>query len=165
MDPLFPCHSKRLLEQSMIFRHLAGFLTLFFFVVIIDEFTDKIKSIFKMFLLCCGIYIWFVLSSKMTAYTWMILIFLLAGIYLLDLYSSKELTDKDPKKEWVKKIHTGLLIAALSITAFGVILYMGEKKFEYGSSFDYVTFFLGTSTCSDTVVSIPIWKALRSAFK
>ena len=44
LDPLFPCHSKRLLENSMLLRHVLGYLTLLFFVVIIDEFTDAITS-------------------------------------------------------------------------------------------------------------------------
>jgi len=164
LDPLFPCHSKRLLEKSMVLRHVLGYLTLLFFIVIIDEFTDAITSAPLILGLCSAIYVWFMLSSKMTGPTWIALMITLSTLYLVDLFVSR--IDK-PSAEltlWVSRANTTLITIAILLTGVGVIAYLGEKKLDYGSSFRYLTFFLGKETCRGTISTVPFWKAIRAAF-
>ena len=39
-----------------------------------------------------------------------------------------------------------------------------EKKIQYKSQFDYITFILGTPTCKETEHDIPYLDALKAAF-
>jgi len=164
LDPLFPCHSKRLLENSMVLRHILGYLTLLFFVVIIDEFTDAITSAPIILGLCAAIYVWFVLSSKMTGSTWIALMITLSTLYLVDLFVSRIDKPSDDLKLWVSWANTALITLAVLLTGVGLIAYMGEKKLDYGRSFSYLTFFLGKDTCRGTISSVPFLKAIRAAF-
>ena len=164
LDPLFPCHSKRLLENSMVLRHILGYLTLLFFVVIIDEFTDSITSAPVILGLCAAIYVWFVLSSKMTGPTWIALMITLSTLYLIDLFVSRIEKPSDELKLWVSRANTALITLAVLLTAVGLTAYMGEKKLDYGRSFSYLTFFLGKETCRNTISTVPFLKAIRAAF-
>ena len=126
LDPLFPCHSKRLLENSMVLRHILGYLTLLFFVVIIDEFTDAITSAPIILGLCAAIYVWFVLSSKMTGSTWIALMITLSTLYLVDLFVSRIEEPSAELKLWVSRANIALITLAVLLTGVGLIAYMGE---------------------------------------
>ena len=164
LDPLFPCHSKRLLEQSPLLRHALGFLTLLFFIVIIDDYTDQIKSISQILLMCVGIYAWFALSSKMTPTTWMVLLLVFVTLYMIDLVTSRQKDLSKQTNDWISWIRTSLITLAAAVTGVGVTLYMGEKKLEYGKRFSYTAFFIGKNKCKNTVDSVPPIKAFRAAF-
>jgi len=165
LDPLFPCYTKRLLEGSILLRHVLGFLTLFFFIVVIDDYEKDVTSLKTIALVSAGIYLWFIISSKMTPVTWITLLFILSVLYLVDLYQSrqKDLTKKT--KEWISYINTGLVSSAIAITAIGTFIYMGEKKLEYKKRFNYFTFFLGKNKCRETATTVSPLKALSAAFK
>ena len=164
LSPLFPCHFRRLVNDSMVLRHVLGYLTLLFFIVILDEFTDTITSATVILGLCTAIYVWFVLSSKMTGSTWIALISILSILYIIDLFVSRIEKPSDDLKLWVSRTNMGLITLAVLLTLIGMIAYMGEKKLDYGRSFSYLTFFLGKETCSGTISSVPFGKAIRAAF-
>lgn len=165
LQPLFPCHSTRLIGNSMIIRHLLGFLTLIFFVVVTDTEIDDYLPLGTILAVSTVIYIWFLLSSRMSANWWIGLVFLLAALYLTDLYESraKKLSaEQSEYLEWAKK---GLIGAGLATTLIGFLIYVGEKKLEFRGDFDYLTFFLGKETCSNTPSGATYWEALKAAFK
>ena len=164
LDSILPCHAKRLINSSMYIRHGLGYLTLLFFVVILDEFTDSIKSVPRILAICAFIYAWFIISSKMTGGTWLILIGVLALMYAVDLYTSRIKNPSEELELWESRANTALLVIAGSVTAIGFLAYMGQKKLEYGKAFDYLTFIVGKESCSDTISSVPFFKSLRSAF-
>jgi len=145
-------------------RHALGYLTLLFFVVIIDEFTDSIKSVPTILGICAIIYIWFVISSKMTGSLWLALLAVLAAMSAIELYTSRINKPSDDLEEWASWANTALIAIAVGITLVGFLAYMGEKKLEYAGSFSYFTFLLGKEGCSGTVSSTPFIKSLRSAF-
>ena len=164
LDSILPCHAKRLINSSVILRHVLGYLTLLFFVVIIDEFTDSIKSVTKILGICAVIYIWFVISSKMTGSLWLALLAVLAAMSAIELYTSRIDKPSDELEEWTSLANTVLIVLAVAITLIGFLGYRGEKKLEYGGSFSYFTFLLGKEGCSGTVSSAPFMKSLRAAF-
>lgn len=164
LDPILPCHARRLINNSMYLRHFLGFLTLTFFIVIIDEYTDTIKSVSYILGICIGIYIWFLLSSRMTGSTWIALIMTFAALYGIDLITSKIENPSTETETLITQVNMGLIVFAVGLTLVGFIAYMGEKKLEYGRSFDYVTFLLGTESCKGTLSHTPFLKAVGAAF-
>jgi len=164
LSPLFPCHFRRLVNDSMVLRHVLGYITLLFFVVILDEFTDAITSAPIILGLCTAIYLWFVLSSKMTGVTWIALMLTLSALYAVDLFVSRIEKPSEELKLWVSRGNLALITLAALLTLIGLTAYMGEKKLDYGRSFSYLTFFLGKEGCRGTISSVPFWKAIRAAF-
>lgn len=165
LQPLFPCHSTRLIGNSMIIRHILGFLTLIFFVVVTDTEIDDYLPLGTILAVAAAIYAWFLVSSRMSAYWWVALVFLLASLYLVDLYESREKNLTATKQKVVEYAKTGIIATSLVTTLIGFLIYVGEKKLEFRGSFDYLTFFLGKEKCADTPSSVPYLKALSAAFK
>lgn len=164
LQPLFPCHSNRLIADSMVIRHILGFLTLIFFVVITDTEVDNYLSFGKIMGLSAMIYLWFLISSKMTSILWVVLLFILAGLYALDLYDNRLKTTTPDWDALVEKLKIGTISVAGLVTITGFLIYLGEKKIQYKSQFDYVTFILGTPTCKETEHDIPYLDAFKAAF-
>jgi len=165
LQPLFPCHSTRLIGNSMLIRHILGFLTLIFFVVVTDTEIDDYLPMGTLLAVSAVIYFWFLISSRMSANWWVGLVFVLAALYLLDLYDTRA-KDVTPEHEtWISRIKMGLIGTGLITTLFGFLIYVGEKKLEFRSDFNYLTFFLGKETCSNTPSPATYAQALSAAFK
>lgn len=165
LQPLFPCHSTRLIGNSMVIRHILGFLTLIFFVVVTDTEMDDYLPLGTVLAVSSVIYFWFLISSRMSANWWIGLVFLLATLYLVDLYDTRAKDIDAQKKKWVGWVKQGLIGAGLLTTLFGFLIYVGEKKLEFRKDFNYVTFLLGKETCSNTPSTVSYAQALTAAFK
>jgi hypothetical protein len=164
LQPLFPCHSSRLFESSMWIRHLLGFLTLIFFVVVTDTEIDDYLPLGSVISVSLLIYAWFLISSKMTASWWLALVVLLATLYLIDLYESRTLKEPPETKKNLGYAKTGILTMSMLLTLVGFLIYVGEKKLEYKSEFSYVTLLLGTPVCKNTPNKTPYLESLKAAF-
>jgi len=164
LQPLFPCHSSRLFESSMWIRHLLGFLTLIFFVVVTDTEIDDYLPLGSVISVSLLIYAWFLISSKMTASWWLALVVLLAALYLIDLYESRNLKEPPETKKNLGYVKTGILTTSMLLTLVGFLIYVGEKKLEYKSEFSYVTLLLGTPVCKNTPNKTPYLESLKAAF-
>lgn len=165
LQPLFPCHSTRLISDSMIIRHILGFLTLIFFVVVTDTELDDYMPLGTVLAVSAAIYVWFILSSRMTGNFWLALVFLLAALYIIDLYESRQKKEDPRVAETLGLVKNGIIAAGVIITLLGVVLYIGEKKLEYKKTFSYLTFFLGTPVCRDTVSRVSYKQSLIAAFR
>ena len=165
LQPLFPCNTTKLFTETPLLRHLVGFFTLIFFVVITDTELDDYMPLGTTLATAALIYLWFIVSSKMTANWWLGLIFLLGTLYLIDLYEERQ-KKEDPRVAatlaTAKKIILG---ASLFLTLVGFLIYVGEKKLDYKSSFNYTTLLLGTTKCKGTPNVQPYLKSLKAAFE
>jgi hypothetical protein len=164
LQPLFPCHSTRLFESSMWIRHVLGFLTLIFFVVVTDTEVDDYLPLGSILAVSAVIYVWFLISSKMTANWWIGLVVLLAALYLIDLYEGRMTKDTPDQKERRDLIKTVILGVSMFLTLFGFLIYVGEKKLEYKNDFNYTTLLLGTPVCKNTPNTTPYIDSLKAAF-
>ena len=164
MVPLFPCNTRSFFADSSLMRHFVGFITLLFFCVASDSELDDYMPLGTLVATAAIIYFWFLISSKMTANWWLILITLLAALYISDLYrDSQEKLDPELAKT-LTTVKTVLLGLSLAVTFVGFLIYVGEKKLDYKSKFDYATLLLGTTTCKGTPNIQPYWKSLYAAF-
>jgi hypothetical protein len=115
--------------------------------------------------LSLGLYVWFMISTRIRFDMWLLLVTLLGSMYILKIYKDNEndgLTDNTKEKiELVEKI---LFFFALGVTALGAILYLGEKKIEYGDSFKYGKFLFGQLQCKGASPNVTIGRALGAAF-
>jgi hypothetical protein len=165
LQPLFPCHSTRLIGNSMLIRHLLGFLTLIFFVVVTDTEIDDYLPMGTLLAVSAVIYFWFLISSRMSANWWVGLVFVLAALYMVDLYDTRAKDVTPEHEKWIDRVKKGLIGTGLLTTLVGFLIYVGEKKLEFRGDFNYLTFFLGKETCSNTPSSATYAQALAAAFK
>jgi hypothetical protein len=145
----FSCRLQELMKTSMVAKHLFAFLTLLFFVVLSNAKESITPG--NIALISLGIYLWFIMSTRIHLSVWIGLIILLGTIYLLQLFETNLKEKKQSSNattieniQLTKKILTYL---SLIITVMGFIVYLGEKKLEYGNDFSIVTFILGNPKC------------------
>ena len=72
--------------------------------------------------------------------------------------TSKELKDK------YDKINKALNYALISIGVIGFILYYGEKRYEYGKRFNFLTFLMGKPVCREFIIPTNYRRNLTYAF-
>jgi len=170
---IFPCRLQNALNNNMYLKHLLGFFTLLFIVVLNSSLKNRKDIVLKSLVL----YIFFILLTK-TDYNFLIVILILLGLsYVIFLEkdrlekhkdnNSSELATEENTENKINFYENAIniiYIVIILITFVGVLVYMGEKKLEYKKSFNYITFFIGKTDCKNTIKSAPIIKSLKHAF-
>ena len=156
---LFPCKIQRILTNNMVIKHFFGFITLFFFGVIALPELNNLNG-----LLSTGVlYLIFLINAKTNYKVWIGVLILYSSIYLLNIVKKsiqEDLQNESSQfsflpfwmnnKDAIKRLQTLEWISLILIfisTIFGFIIYVGEKKIEYGSKFSWGTFFTGKPNC------------------
>lgn len=160
----FPCRFQYLLSNNNVIKHLFGYLTMTFFVILADPISNNsIKSnLLKAFYL----YIWFILLTKTNIYFFISLLLVLAISYILIIYRKEQLEEK-ADKEWINtldSINDVLNYIFIIGTIIGVMIYLGEKKLEYKSKFSYYRFFIGNYACKNYTPHYSFFKSLKHTF-
>tara|TARA_B110000305_G_C19463399_1_gene656113 strand:+ start:6223 stop:6897 length:675 start_codon:yes stop_codon:yes gene_type:complete len=171
---LLPCRVQHIVRNNMFVKHILGYMTLLFFVIITlpELFTDSFVQV-SLFL-----YIFFLFFSKTYYVFWIVNMGLFSIIYILTLLiklnENKRNSEKDNINEndsinydiinnnnestsernidniqLIQKIRYYLSISVLIFTSFGFLIYLGNKKREYGKKFEYIRFFFGNPKCSN----------------
>ena len=147
LGELFPCQVQRIFVHSMIVKHILGFMTLLFFVVLtIPEMQEQENMLGYTGL----IYLWFVIMAKCYYVIWFIVFGIVGIIYLLQMWErslEKNGENDDNKKRMINDGKKYLSILTIILTFVGVMTYMGAKKLEYKSKFNYITFLFGKPEC------------------
>jgi hypothetical protein len=100
---LFGCRIQRVFSNNMWIKHLFGFLTLLFFVILASDEKNTFKTkIVVSFIL----YVWFLLTTRCNIYFWTPIILVLATAYLLDVYKKSEDMNLDENKNFIEKFLT-----------------------------------------------------------
>lgn len=146
----FSCTLQRMLNEKMYFKHIAGWLTLLYFVLLsTNPPPSKDGSLFfKTMWQSLLLYVIFVCSTKMNeAFTYIFLTFCL-GYFLLINY--KDSLDKTVFSDRINMLMLTSDIVALLTLLFmfiGFLRYLSAKMTEYGTNFSILTFFFGKTTC------------------
>lgn len=141
---LFGCRTQRLLNTSMWMKHLLGFMTMYFFVVLVD---NKSKNPTKQLLFTLFFYFIFLLTTKMDYKWWIGFIIGLSIIYILQVFKDNDNTKEEERKQ-IETYQTYLTYIVSIIIIVGVLIYHGKKRIEYGEKFDMLTFFIGKPQCA-----------------
>ena len=187
LGELFPCKVQQLFSQSMVVKHILGWLSLMFFVVLtLPELYTSVNFIY----VSISLYGFFLLLSKLNHIIWFTVFGIFAISYVLHIYVNQienenqinanligdntvnpNTNDKIPTQdiaaniEQTKTIQKYLFISIIPISIFGFILYLGEKKMEYKDKFTYFTFLFGKPKCMNTPHErATVLKRLRYAF-
>ena len=165
LAPLFSCRLRQFIEGSMLVRHVLGFLTMTFFVVIASKSAPLTFA--EVMGLSGFFYTWFVLTTRMRIEFWFAVITLVGAIYLIHLYQS-DLTSDTPDEEKSNTLNIVKQVLAASagiITLIGFVSYLGEKKIEYKEKFHLETLLLGAPSCREKTPKVGFFDSLRGVFK
>lgn len=154
LGELLGCRLIKLLNESMIIKHILGLLTLFLTLA----FTiDLNTSLFTLFKISVVLYIIFILSSKTTKYINYLIIFIFIISFIVQLYKDRlkrklEVstinTNEKLHLEYIEKYNDYILKLIIGLIIIGVLIYIGEQKRSYNEDFNYYTFLIGEVNCS-----------------
>lgn len=151
LPQLFSCQLQNILRNHMYVKHIVGFLTMLFCIILVDSTIQKENRYVEGFMYAIIFYIWFWITTKTSLYITLNVIVLFLIIYLLQLYKNTFNDDEDNKidKEKISKLQIFIVIIAIIVSLVGFIMYYLEKKKEYKDNWNYTNFLFGTLDCKD----------------
>lgn len=185
---LFPCRFQKALSNNMYVKHIFGLLTLNFFVTLtLPEYNSSLYETFKSSSL---LYLLFIIITNIDTTIFYIVVFLSGISYLIYLNTNVIQKKMDEIAETPDTVdnarahnlskETGpilkdqlyyshtvshyLNMISMVLIAFGFIVYLGKKKYEYKKDFHFLTFMFGRPTCIDKSPDVSYMQAIKSAF-
>lgn len=163
---LLGCRIQHLFINNMLLKHLLGFMTLHFFILLGDD-EYNIKDPNKQILLTLGIYLLFLITTRLQYNAWIIFIILTSTLYILYNYRKNDNIEQATKDN-IQKVEQILLALNTIVIILGFLIYLGDKKIEYKEKFDPVLFIFGKPECKGNGNGgniHDIWTSLTKAFK
>lgn len=153
------CQTQKLLTTSVFAKQLLTY-TIILFTINFSDKTDN-NPLIEM-AEAFGVYIMFILFTKMNITPTIFVFSFLVLIYLMNnyikYYESKIDLDTDViteneyyenKIEMINKIIKVLMVLIIITVLFGSFYYYNEKRAEYKKSFSYMKYIFGTLTCKN----------------
>ena len=147
----FSCKLQRLLQNNMIFKHLIGFMLLFFFNVFIGESRDV--SPINQLLYTLVVYIIFIITTKTNIYFLLLIIFIMFINYILNetIYFYKNKNDEKEDNlstiNIIKKTQFIICLIMITLILIGFVVYFIQKYKEYNKEFKIGKFLFGIPNC------------------
>jgi len=162
LAPLLSCRLQDALRKSMKARHIIGFCTLYFFVILTQP-DLKFPTFSKNLMITFALYILFLMMTKTDFQIFIIIWFaFLAGIFFHNYSNNEGITEEESIK--YANIGNNLIKTAIGIIVFGFIVYMGQKKVEYGKQFSFLRFIKGVPDCRFSTPSTAVIKSPLDVF-
>lgn len=168
--PILPCKIQQMMYNNLFYRHVSCILIIVF-VVILGESVEKFNFMNVLYKTVI-IYV-LILTIVKTHYVFFIVIFFLIAVANLISYKRNELTTLYQQKndlnniKYVKILNLIikiLFILTLILIVIGIIIYYGQKTYEYKNKFSFIKFIFGIEKCSFTNSKLTIMKSLKYAF-
>lgn len=170
---LFPCKIQEALSHNTLVKHLFGYFFFFFFgILAIPELANISGMISSL-----ALYLIFLINSKINYKFWISVFLLYAFIYTLHIVKNEYdsyLSNADTvlhdvelyqSRNYYIELTQNISMAFIVIlTVIGFFVYMGEKKIQYGKTFNYRIFLLGNPSCHSSLKEIPFLQSLNIAF-
>jgi len=157
---LFPCRFQRDFVDIIAVKHIFGFLTLLFFVVLQSELESF--NLFNSFKYSSILYIIFLLLINSMSFAFLASMALLTVSYLLTLKmrENSEINGDANEQQLglrtmndnMKQIQSYLHLFIIIIIILGFLSNLGSKKSEFKTKFSYVTFLFGKKACANNNV-------------
>lgn len=189
LGALLPCKVQDFIEHNMYMRHFLGYMTMLFFVILTmpDLFINNI------FTSSISLYLYFLFFSKTYWKIWVAIIIILSIIYLIntiyDMRRTKsnlsgisydDINDEANKSlflgyedvfidmyaKHMPNIRTAVIALILLLTLIGFLIYLGNKKKEFGKNFNFIKFLFGNPVCKHYTPPIKSYiEEIKYAFK
>lgn len=153
---LFSCRLRHLLDNSMIAKHVAGYMTLLFFVVLSSGME---MSPTEAILNSLVIYVVFWVSTRMSIEYFVVFIVLAFVLYVMELYQ------REHSSQRLQDAMTVTQTAMAVVLVVGFVFYMVEKMMEYKKKFRLQTFLLGKPECRNKSPSVSHREAFNFLLK
>lgn len=137
---IFSSPIRDMLEKNLLVKHILGYLTLLFFIVLTGaEQINYIQAVtFTVF-----VYLWFVMTTKLSLSYWLLSIFILGGLYALQMYKQTEEDLTHKEKTFLSEIeYIGTGVGFL-VTVIGFTSNYLSKKEKHKDAFRLYHFFNG----------------------
>lgn len=174
LDDFFPCKVQDLMRNNLIMKHLVGFMILYFLTILTIPELKSIRGIFS----AIGLYVLFLLSTKINYVAWAVVLFIYAIVYLMniavgDLAKNDKILAKNSEKSkknkkrmlLLRRIMSWLFIINIIIIITGFIYYYGMKRMQHGNNFTFKQFFFGIPECGYKIKNKELLKPFVRAFK
>ena len=151
---LFGCKLQNLLSTNMYVKHLFGFLTMLFSIILIESTMQKdpeqkkskyLNSLFYAIIF----YIWFWSTTKTNIYFTLAILLIFMIIYIIQL-EKNSLTESDEDinyKKSLAKTQFYLAIISLIFTIVGLVIYIKSRMIEYKDNWSIKKFIFGEHKC------------------
>ena len=161
---LFGCRIQTLMSKNAYMKHLLGFFTTYFFIVLATPPANSTNLSLLGF--SALIYLWFFLTTKMSLSFWVPMILCVLFAYFLYQYNKQEEnTLSEESKQRIQMVQSGLSAIAGVLTIVGVVMYYGEKKLEYGPAFQPGEFWFGLPLCKQKTPNFTMGNRFKAAFQ
>jgi len=140
------CKTQNLMANSMLAKHIAIFMIIYFAM---DISKKSEKSPLMILKASIGIYVLFILFTKMNIYSTIVVFLILGAIYVINTQISY-LELNNGSEEEIKK-YTGMnamlykVVPVIIIVSFGA--YFMKQREDYKKSWDTVKFLFGNVVC------------------
>lgn len=131
---------RKLLEDNLIVKHLLGYMTMLFFVVL-NEATEV--NYVQTVLFTIFVYLWFVMTTKLSLFYWVLTIIILGGLYAIQMYKQTEEDLTHKQKKFITELEYGGTIVGFLITVVGFVSYYYSKADKHKNGFTFAKFFSG----------------------
>lgn len=145
---LFPCQVQKLFTENIYYKHFLAFFILFFAIVLTSDKSEKIST--TLFSKTLILYSLFILLTRMDK-NFFIMFFITLCIKFI-IINELSHTQNNQIKDRYNKVNKALDYLLVFIGIIGFILYYGEKRYEYGKRFNFLTFLLGKPVCREFVI-------------
>tara|TARA_B110000008_G_scaffold87904_1_gene89938 strand:- start:3571 stop:4203 length:633 start_codon:yes stop_codon:yes gene_type:complete len=140
---LMNCQIQYSLKNNRAVQNISAFLTLLFFIVLSNS---KLKFE-KALLQASYLYAFFIIISKCELSCFLVIILLLMTSCILRKYIVEGTYNE--KTKTLKIVDSVVLCLTVPFVIFGVVVYYGKKKIEYGDNFKFLKFWFPTKlTCA-----------------
>lgn len=166
LENLFPCKIQDFFNNNIYIKHFIGFLTLIFFVVLVESTSKEKNPNFKQIIATSfKLYVLFILLTNNQKRFFVAAIIILGTLYIIQIY--KKFSDNKNNKylKYLNNLEKSLYTVLIIILVIGFIIYYGSKKIEYGKEFKHITFLFGKPECRGVSQHTSYYKSFVAAFK
>lgn len=144
---LVGCRMQHLLKTNMLAKHTIGFLLVFFLIVLANPASTE-QGILINIGATTLVYAWFLMTTRSPFELALVSILLLLIIYVMNAYKQRLEEEKLVERaNRINSLQMYMALAAFLVSAVGFVVYILEKRAEYGRKFDVWTFLKGNTTC------------------
>lgn len=159
---VLPCQTQVYLQEGLLGKHLVGWLICFLFIMLEGGWSFNMDeqnkadvdwsngNVIDSLIFGGGLYLVFLLTSKMKLIPNAILYFVLFGVYLTNTqrlyWQNREIISEEENEKMIKMIKISLGLACL-IFFYGIIDYYIYEHKKYGQQFSTFNFLFSGKKC------------------